>query len=324
MKTNLLGWSMALVMSLTFVGCKGNGNNPDGPTQDIRMSLSTILIDSISQPMIVGGYIDNYYEEEVSRKGVIVSKEEAKMTITASSTFETVDFNSASGVTMNYNTRYIDCSNVGNEEYITYLRFLEGNQHYFVRAFVVKEDGSVIYGETKEIKTLDFVRNTSRRSDEANVWYLGNNSDKNLYLLFDLVTDEIIDPQNGFYYSTNENPTVVKHQIGTSYNTCYKFLTEWNYRLWYCHNTIHCDKNKIVSLPQMSYSGGKVSISAAEADVNKELTFYYSVNTLGGRPEKFTSVYSKPISAQVNSVIYCYAISTDGYISYTNAYKVIK
>ena len=156
------------------------------------------------------------------------------------------------------------------------------------------------------------------------MWYLGNNSDKNLYSLFDLVTDEIIDPQKGFYYSTNENPTIVKFQIGTAYNTCYKFLTEWNYKLWYYHNTIHCDQNKIVSLPQMSYSGGKISISASETDVNKELTFYYSIDTLGNRPEKFTSIYTEPISVNVNSVVYCYAISSDGYISYTNAYKVVK
>lgn len=323
-------WTLVLVQSNAgswFYYRAPDSIEEQNPKNDSIMALynvETLLIDSTSQPMIVGGYISNYSSTDISKKGIIVGKEEAEMAITNSTPFEQVNYNTASASTMNYNTRFIDCSNIGKEEYIIYLRFLEGNQRYFIRAFAIHKDGCVIYGDIKEVATQDFIRNKNKDSDKANVWYLGNNSDKNLYSLFDLVTDEIIDPQNGFYYSTNENPAIVNYQIGTSYNTCYKFLTEWNYKLWYYHNTIHCDQNKIVSLPQMSYSGGKISISASETDVNKELTFYYSIDTLGNRPEKFTSIYTEPISVNVNSVVYCYAISSDGYISYTNAYKVVK
>ena len=126
--------------------------------------METLLIDSTSQPMIVGGYIGNYSSTDISKKGIIVGKEEAEMAITNSTPFEQVNFNTASASTMNYNTRFIDCSNIGKEEYIIYLRFLEGNQRYFIRAFAIHKDGCVIYGDIKEVTTQDFIRNKNKES----------------------------------------------------------------------------------------------------------------------------------------------------------------
>ena len=75
------------------------------------------------------------------------------------------------------------------------------------------------------------------------------------------MTDEIIDPdKDGFYYSTNENPTNCSYQIGTSYNTCYKFKTKWNYYLWYYHNAPHANADYFVEKPVAKYSDGKVTL----------------------------------------------------------------
>lgn len=74
------------------------------------------------------------------------------------------------------------------------------------------------------------------------------------------MTDEIIDPdKDGFYYSTNENPTNCSYQIGTSYNTCYKFKTQWNYYLWYYHNAFHTNADDFVEKPVAKYADGSYS-----------------------------------------------------------------
>ena len=38
--------------------------------------------------------------------------------------------------------------------------------------------------------------------------------------------------------------------------------------------------------------------------------------------EKFSERYTSPINVAKGSTVYCYAISSDGYISYTNRYVV--
>lgn len=291
-----------------------NDEGDDEPCGQLR--VRTLLIDTTYQPMMIGGYIDGFANANVKKKGIIVSKNVSDMVITESTTFENVNFNTASYTTINWDQKYIDCTNIGKEEFIIYLTLLEGNQKYYIRSFAIDNE-DIIYGEIDSVYTQNFIRDKSRRSDQANVWENGSHT------LFDLVTDEIIDPQVGYYYSSNENASTVNFRSGTGSFVFYKFLTMWNYKLWYYHNGNHSDSSKMVSLPQMTYANGKLTISAAEADEDKSLSFYYSVDGDGRRPENFTSIYAEPIPVQENSIVYCYAISDENYISYTNAYKVV-
>lgn len=286
----------------------------DEPCGQLR--VRTLLIDTTHQPMMVGGYIDGFANAYITKKGIMVSKNVSDLVITESTTFENVNFNTASYTTINWDKKYIDCTKIGHEEFIINLTLLEGNQKYYIRPFAI-DDEDIIYGEIDSVYTQNFTRDKSRRPDQANVWENGSHS------LFDLVTDEIIDPQVGYYYSSNENASTVNFRNGTGSFLYYKFLTLWNYKLWYYYNGNHSDRSKMVSLPQMTYANGKLTISAAEADEDKSLTFYYSVDGDGRRPENFTFIYAEPIPVQENSIVYCYAISDENYISYTNAYKVV-
>lgn len=292
------------------------------PTMWADISVQTKIFDTNSQPMLVGGFIENYSVENVSKKGVIISMRTDNMTISEKSKFVQSD------VRLHYsgykadvpfdNSRFdlllIDCSNTNKEEYAVALQYLLGNADYYVKAFVINKEDEVIYGDTKKVHTKDFDRYVGY-PDYANVWYAFKNT------LFDLVTDEIINPNDGFYYSTNENPTRVRHQVGTSYNTCYKFQTEWNYKLWYYHSS-HCNQDKIINTPIMSFSNKKLFIEKNPLDADKDITIFYSINGNYFRPESYTDIYSQPLSITEPCAVYCYAISSDGYISYTNTYVI--
>lgn len=281
-------------------------------------SVSTLIIDSDSQPILVGGFISNYSEQSIIKKGLIISKTVDDMFIEENTQMDKPtsvlrsnhrDFNSP------MNLRFLDCSEINEEEYICELFYLEGNTDYYVKAFAVTESNKTIYGETEKIHTPQYNRYTGR-ADYANVWYAFN------YTLFDLISDEIINPSDGFYYSTNENPSTVRHQVGTSYNTCYKFSTEWNYKLWYYNNENCNDTKKMVSIPKMKMVNGKLEISKADVDSDKSITIYYSIGGDGKRPENFKDKYSSPLSVKKDDIVYCYAISSSGFVSFTNRYKV--
>ena len=275
-----------------------------------NVSVQTIIFDANSQPPIVGGVIDGYSDDAILKRGVIVSSTQDNAVYKESENWS--DFSWYFDLK---DYRIIDCTNIGNEQFWCTVKLLKSNCDYYVRAFVVMKDKTVSLGNIEKLHTKSFNR-YSGTSDYANVWYAFS------YTLFDLVTDEIINPDDGFYYSTNENPTRVRFQKGTSYNTCYKYATEWNYKLWYYHNTNHCDKNKVVNIPIMTFSNGKLTIQKNPLDANKSITIYYCINGNYFRPETYTNIYSSPISVSSPSTVYCYAISTDGYISYTNMYVI--
>lgn len=293
------------------------------PTMWADISVQTIIFDENSQPPIVGGIIDGYSADAIVKKGIIVSssiddavyKEEEYWYNASyySDDSKSVDSNLKPMEIKDY--RILDCTIVGKKQFWCSLKLLKPNCDYYVRAFVVNNDETVSLGNIEKLHTESFDRYYGK-SDYANVWYAFD------YTLFDLVTDEIINPNNGFYYSTNDNPTTVRHQVGTGYNTCYKFATEWNYKLWYYHNANHSDKNKMINHPIMSYSNGKLSIEKNPLDADKDITIYYSINGNYFRPETYTDVYTAPIEITEPCAVYCYAISSDGYISYTNMYYV--
>ena len=287
------------------------------------ISVRTQIFDGNSQPPIVGGIIDNYTANEVQKKGIIVSANSSDVGYKESEymydpscyagDWKSVDANLSPLGTKDY--RMIDCSAIGADQFWCSLKLLKSATDYYVRAFVVKTDGTTVMGNVEKVHTQSYSR-YSGKSDYANVWYAFSNT------LFDLVTDEIINPNNGFYYSTNENPTNVRFQKGTSYNTCYKFATEWNYKLWYYHNANHCNKSKIINLPIMTYSNGKLTIEKNPLDADKSITLYYGIDGDYFRPENYTDIYQQPLSISSPCTVYCYAISSDGYISYTNMYVV--
>ena len=293
------------------------------PTMWADISVQTIIFDENSQPPIVGGIIDGYSADAIVKKGIIVSSsiddavyKEEEFWYNASyysDDSKSVDSNLKPMEIKDY--RKLDCTIIGEEQFWCSLKLLKPNSDYYVRAFVIYKDENVSLGNIEKLRTQSFSRYDGK-SDYANVWYAFD------YTLFDLVTDEIINPNDGFYYSTNESPTRVRHQVGTSYNTCYKFATEWNYKLWYYHNANHSDKNKMINHPIMSYSNGKLSIEKNPLDADKDITIYYSINGNYFRPETYTNVYTAPIEITEPCAVYCYAISSDGYISYTNMYYV--
>ncbi len=286
------------------------------------ISVQTKIFDADSQPMLVGGFIENYSKQNVSKKGVIVSKNADDMIITDNTVFDNATIflqgKSTGRINNPYDIRFIDCSDTNEEQFACALQFLMGNTDYYVKAFVIDNDNNILYGTTEKVHTKDYNRYNGW-ADYANVWYAFDHT------LFDVVTDELIDPNNGFYYTTNEKPERVKYQTGTSYNTCYKLATEWNYKLWYCqcyHGTLENNSSKVVHLPVMSYSNGMLTIEKNPLDADKDISIYYSINGNYFRPENYTDLYNSPISITGPCTVYCYAISSDGYISYTNLYVI--
>lgn len=291
-------------------------------TMGADMSVQTKVFDKESQPMLVGGYIENYSKQKVSKKGIIVSKNADDLIITDDAVFDKATMflqGKESGRINNpYDLRFIDCTDTSEEQFACTLQFLIGNTDYYVKAYVIDTDKNVLYGSTEKVHTQDFNRYDGW-ADYANVWYAFSNT------LFDVVTDEIINPSDGFYYSTNENPKTVRHQVGTSYNTCYKFATEWNYKLWYSqwyYGTIENNSSLVVHLPIMKYHNGQLTIEKSPIDADKNITIYYSINGNYFRPETYTEIYTNPLVISEPCAVYCYAISSDGYISYTNVYVV--
>jgi fibronectin type 3 domain-containing protein len=271
-----------------------------------QIAINTIISDGDMQPIFVGGYINNYNEDYVTKKGVIVSKQIGDLIINENSKFEKIGEDRTPK-----DLRVIDCTGINEEEFMCGLLDLEGNTDYYVRAFAITDEGEVLYGDEEIVHSQTFSRYKGR-ADYANVYYY------NSYTLFDLVTDEIISPEQGYYGSTNENPKRVAYK--PSY-ACYKFASEWNYKLWYYHSG-HCDNNKKVSIPVMRMNDGKLEITKAEADKDKTVSIFYCVDGDGRHPENFSEKYTSPINVAKGSAVYCYAISSDGYISYTNRYIV--
>ena len=286
------------------------------------VTVKTMIYDSKSQPMLVGGFIENYSNKDVKKKGIIVSKSADNMIITADTDFDNATIflqgKSTGRINDPHDIRFIDCTDTNEEQFACALQFLFGNTDYYVKAFAIDKYNNVFYGSTEKVHTLDYSRYDGW-ADYANVWYAFD------YTLFDVVTDEIIDPNNGFYYTTNENPQRVSHQTGTSYNTCYKLATEWNYKLWYCqcyHGTLENNSSKVVHLPVMSYSNGVLTIEKSKLDADKDITIYYSINGNYFRPETFTEIYSQPLNITASCTVCCYAVSSEGYVSYTNIYSI--
>ena len=273
-----------------------------------ELAVSTRILNGNSQPPIVGGVICGYSDKVIQKKGIIVSLNSNSAVYNSS-----VELSNPYSSPEIHDYRVIDCTEIGKEQFWCTLKTLVQNRKYYVRAFLIKSDGDVLYGEKMEIQTKKFNRYNGK-PDVANVFKTSENT------VFDLVSDEILSLNDGYYYSTNESPTTVKFQK-EYYNVCYKFKSEWNYKLWYYHSA-HCDQSKIVSVPIMTLSDNKLTITRNPLDKTKSINLYYSINGDYFHPEKYANKYNQPIEIVKPCAVYCYAISSDGYISYTNIYVV--
>ena len=282
------------------------------------LSVETYILDSTAHPYYIGGRIHNC-NDEIVKKGIIVSAN--KNDLYYNDEAECLppylelhnDENRYDEQFFDLEHKIIDCTNYGDTQFNIPLTCVFGNTLYYIRTFALNSNGDLHYGNIIEVTTGNFNRETERQ-DYANVWY----SFYDEYTLFDLATDECIPISEGYYSSTHEDYTNCQYNTGNSYNTCFKFKTEWNYKLWYSNRH---ERENVASMPLMEYKNDKLHINKQERDADKNIEFYYSINENGRRPETFTNKYNAPLEINVGDVVYCYAISDDGYISYTNLYK---
>lgn len=286
-----------------------------------KFYLETYILDKTTHPYYIGGMMYNC-NENIVKKGLIVSVDEdnlyydTNIPLTPPYLEMHNDENRDNGnddIQNNLRYKIIDCTKYGLEQFNVTLNYVLGNTKYYIRAFALNDKEEVFYGNIIEIVTENFNRNEEAHHI-ANVFYAFED-----YTLFDLATDEYIDYNNdGYFYSTNESSEYCGYETYLGYNTCYKFKTEWNYRLWYSNKHV---KDEVAGIPLMEYKDGKLHINKQASDADKNVEIYYSINENGRRPETFTQKYETPLEIKDGDTVYCYAISEDGYISYTNVYK---
>jgi serine/threonine protein kinase len=286
---------------------------------DSQMRVSTIVLDSTSQPPLIGGLIQNFDSTKVLNKGIIISPNADDLFITDSTKKTKIEEFDCTRVIIS-NTVSIEHDNRNEEEFIYPIKNLQGDQDYYVKAYVITPKRKMIYGKVEKIHTLDFSR-FEGWTDVANVFQATD------YTAFDLMTDEILDiDKDGCFYSANESPKVCLRNTETKRTGYYKFKTRWNYQLWYSH----CGINRLewksydtgVYRPVMRMIAGKLQIKPDWHNVKDTLNFYYTINGDWQRPEHFHLKYTKPITITHPCAIYCYARRKDGCLSYTNSYLV--
>ena len=291
---------------------------PSEPSDEL--TLETYILDNTTHPFYIGGMIYNN-NESVVKKGLIVSDDEDNLYYDESVPLTPPylemlnDENRDNGnddIYYDFRYKIIDCTKYGESQFNVPLNYVFGNTKYYIRAFALNDNNEVIYGNTIEVTTENFNRYDGYHHHANTLYAFGN------YTLFDLATDEYIDyASDGFYYSTDYS-SYCSYQLGDSYNSSYKFKTEWNYRLWYGNKH---EKDDVAGIPLMEYKNGKLHICKQEEDADKNIEIYYSINENGRRPETFTQKYETPLDIEVGDIVYCYAINEDGYFSYTNSYK---
>lgn len=278
------------------------GNKADNGS---KPSLTTLIIDGKSQPPLVGGILNEYSDGIFAQKGILVSPSKDNIELSDATHFR---IRNAAWYSRDMINMAIDCSESSSEQFTCWVKGLEGGRTYFIRAFAKTKEGEILYGDIQTVSTQNFIRSDSSY-DYANVF------EWKKCTLFDLVSDEIIDPiYDGFYYSTNEMPDICDYQIGTSFNTCYKYISKWNYKLWRIYAFYLSNITK-VDMPSMSMDGDKLVISS-----QKGTHIFYSINGNGLHPESFKDEYKSPIRLSSPCIVYSYAIDSEGTVSYTNAY----
>lgn len=285
---------------------------------DSPMRLSTLVLDSTSQPPLVGGMIQNYDSTEVVYKGIFIGPDPDDLFVTDTTKQVMIDDFLRPHITYK-NTISFDYGNKNEEEFIRPIRYLMGDQDYYVKAYAILPGRRVIYGKTIKLHTRNFSR-FDGAEDAANVFHTSD------YTAFDLMTDEIMNiDKDGCYYSCNETPTIYCRNTDVKKTGYYKFKTRWNYQLWYSHwginNRDWKSYDKGVYRPVMHMKDGKLWIMPDSRNANDTLNFYYTINGDWQRPERFPLKYTAPIKLTRPCIVHCYARRKDGCLSFTNSYK---
>jgi serine/threonine protein kinase len=282
-----------------------------------KMSVSTVVLDSTSQPPLAGGVVQNFDSSEIAQKGMLIGMNPDDMFLTDTTKAIRIDDLIIPQMAYNRATSII-IENIKGEDFIFPIPYLLGDMDYYIKAFVITRKRKVIYGEMKKIHTLNFSRYDGT-SDVANVFHTSD------YTAFDLETDEIMDiEKDGCFYSSNENPKLCIRNTDIKATGYYKFKTRWNYKLWYSiwgiNNHYWKSYDTRVYKPVMRMEDGELIITPDNRNAKDKLNFYYTVNGDWQRPENFRLKYTGPIKITHPCAIHCYAIRNDGCISFTNSY----
>jgi tRNA A-37 threonylcarbamoyl transferase component Bud32 len=122
-----------------------------------KMRLSTIALDTVSQPPLVGGMIQNYDSAEVIYKGFIIGTDVDDLFITDSTKKVKIDEFDYKHITYDrtISTEYEDRS---EDEFVFPICNLKGDRDYFVKPYVITLGRKVLYGKPIKIHTQVFSR----------------------------------------------------------------------------------------------------------------------------------------------------------------------
>ena len=196
----------------------------------VFVQVKTVTNDKIQSPFLCGGLVTAHNEKIVER-GILYGKSQNLdyNTATAVGSFQ-YGLSQGGSVTSFQTAKITSLSEVG--EFNVNIMYLFENIKYYYCAYAKTETGKIVNGEVLEIPARNFKRD-SRSPDFANVFW------KSTFNLFDLQTDEVIEPDaNGlykFYYSSNENPNVFYKELTASQLPSflfYKFKTQDNCKKW--------------------------------------------------------------------------------------------
>lgn len=275
----------------------------------VEKEIHTCIFEGSAQPPIVGGELKGFDMDSIQFKGVIVSEDSALLFVSdTTKTQYCMDYGIWKDNVQPY--RCIDCTSINREQFWCNLFYLKGNTTYYVRAFVKDNKGRISYGEPMSITTKRYNRHHGY-AGYANVFRWQHET------LFDLMTDEIIDPEkDGFYYSSNENPDLCEYQKGYAKNGYYKFKTEWSYLLWFYKQSDR-EVRTMKPLPLMYIEDGKLVISKRDDE-----KVFYKINDKSGDPATFNKVYTEPLDVPKGSRVDCYSVNVNGELSFMNRFWV--
>lgn len=198
----------------------------------LKSNISIVIDTSKVSPIFIEGILDKSIE--IKEVGVLFGLSDNLYVHNSSNSADLImNFQpyGAGFVTPSLLNGRIKCD-LNNNKFSTNIIHLFDNKQYFFKCYIILDNDSVIYSDLKVYQTKGFVRDT-KRYDQANVFWNVK------YSLFDLITDEIIypdDQRNYFiYYSSNENPKVFSATVKESSLSgflMYKFKTRESCQRW--------------------------------------------------------------------------------------------
>lgn len=207
--------------------------------------VTTIIHDTISSPLKLGGLVESNTEDSILEKGVLygidsnlsvgncpnVNINYTSPGILPAGYIPVVDLTTGGWASPSLNPASIKAA-PGKGAYSLNVQGAKGNTKYYVRAYA-KTAKETFYGNTLSFTTANFKRQMAVNLGFSNVFWTDS------YTLFDLLTDEVILPDaSGNYaiwYSSNEDINVyatTKSIAQLPGFLFYKFKTEANCKRW--------------------------------------------------------------------------------------------